>query len=196
MSRARLARSCWILLVVVVAATSASRAWTGRVADVDGKPIAGARACLVQADAEELCVDADAQGHYELPSSAVSGIRITAWGFLPKVIAAADRDAPVVLERAAILRARLVDADTGKAIAKGDLRIAYASGTTKGPFPTNAAGVRVNALPPGEAVPMARAPRYREEKGPIVRLEAGHETEIVLRLHAETPPSEPGTGGR
>lgn len=180
-------------LVVLFLATALSArpadATSGRVAGPDGKPFAGARACI-QADGRDgICSLTDAQGWYRLPETKLPRVRITAAGYLPKSVAAVDQEGVVVLERAAALRARLLDADSGKPIPKGELTLASPSGRKRGPFPVNEAGLKVATLAPGRVVPRGSAPGYRDAVGQEVDLRAGTETEIVLRLSRTEKPT-------
>ncbi|HEX5042958.1 MAG TPA: carboxypeptidase-like regulatory domain-containing protein [Candidatus Polarisedimenticolaceae bacterium] len=177
-----------VLLVLLVAAswTPPAGAASGRVAGPDGKPLAGARACIQVQGGQGMCSDTDAEGWYRLPETSLSTVRITAAGYLPKSVAAVDQEGIVVLERAAALRARLLDAESGEPIARGELTLASPSGRKRGPFPVNGAGLRVATLAPGRVVPRGSAPGYRDAVGQEVELRAGTETEIVLRLARST----------
>jgi len=172
-------------LAMVSLAAIPARAAGGRVVDNAGKPVVDARACVMVAGVEGLCVQTDDNGFFSLPNTRATDMRIIAAGFLPRIVAAVDQEAPIALDPAASLRARVLDATTGRAIPKAEVRIAYASGAQKGPFPANAAGVRVNTLPPGEVVPSAKAPGYRDKSGSAVSLVAGKETVVELRLEHE-----------
>lgn len=154
---------------------------TGRVVDGDGKPVEGARACLMVAGAEGLCDATDGDGFYGLPSSEVASVRIVARGYLPRSVAAVSQESPVVLEKAASLRVRLLDKSTKKGLS-GEVVLAYTSGRKLGPFPTNAAGVSLPTLPQGETIPTGRAEGYFDLTGPPVTLVAGSEKAIVLEL--------------
>lgn len=171
------------LLLVPVPARAAS----GKVVDEQGKPLSGAKACYMLGSTEALCVDADAQGSWSLPESRVSSVRVSAKGYMPKLVPAGENNATVVLERAASLKVRLVDAATGAPIAHGTVWLTYASGSRKGPFPINAAGVEIATLPVGEATPSATSDGYTELKGKTLELEAGARAEIVLELRRKEP---------
>jgi hypothetical protein len=171
-----------MLALWCLAAAGPAAATTGRVADREGRPIQDARACIQTDAAEGICSTTDASGWYRLPDTSLARVRITAPGYLPRSVAAVDQEGVIVLERAAALRARLVDAVSGEPIAKGELTLASGSGRQTGPFPVNAAGLKVATLAPGRFVPTGRAPGYRDAVGGEVVLEAGTETEIVLRL--------------
>jgi hypothetical protein len=174
-----------VFLVAVSWALPAGAA-SGRVAGPDGKPLAGARACIQVQGGQGMCSDTDADGWYRLPETSLPRVRITAPGYLPKNVAAVDQEGIIVLERAAALRARLLDAESGEPIAGGELTLASPSGRKRGPFPVNGAGLKVATLAPGRVVPRASAPGYRDAVGHEVELRAGTETEIVLRLTRAT----------
>ena len=178
-----------LFLATLVSASWAAAA-SGRVAGPDGKPLAGARACIQLEGGDGVCATTDEQGWYRLPDTHLPRVRITAPGYLPKSVAAVDQEGVLVLGRAASLRARLLDAESGAPIAKGELTLASPSGQKRGPFPVNAAGLKVATLAPGRVVPRGSAPGYRDAVGKEVELRAGTETEIVLRLsRTETPPT-------
>jgi hypothetical protein len=176
------------VLAAVLAAAPAG-ATTGRVAGADGKPLAGARACIQVQGGEGICAQTDAEGWYRLPETSLPKVRITAAGYLPRTVAAVDQEGIIVLERAAALTARLLDADTGAPIPKGELTLDSPSGRKRGPFPVNAAGLKVATLAPGRVVPRGRAPGYRDAVGQEVDLRAGADTEIVLRLSRSEKPT-------
>ncbi len=182
-----------VAALAIVCCTAPAGAATGRVQDSEGKPIVGARACLMIGDhgeMEGLCDETSGEGTYKLPTPRTpSLIRIAAEGYLPSTVTAADRTEPIVLNRAASLRVRVVDARTGEPIPKSEIHLVYVNGDDKGTLPANRAGVRVKALVPGEAVLSAKAPGYAERKGATIKLEGGRQTEIELRL-------EPAGNGR
>lgn len=155
---------------------------SGRVADREGQPIRDARACVQIEKADGVCSNTDASGWYKLPDTTLPRVRITAPGYLPRSVAAVDQEGVIVLERAATLRARLLDAATGEPIRGGTLTLAASTGRQTGPFPVNAAGLRVATLVPGRVVPTGKAAGYRDAVGDEVALVGGQETEVVLRL--------------
>jgi hypothetical protein len=157
---------------------------SGHVVDPDGKPVSGARACLLVAGAEGLCAVTDEAGFYGLPDSSVPWVRITAKGFLVRQVSAVDQEAPIALARAAAILVRLVDRATGAAIPKGKIFVIDSSGRKRGPLPANAAGVHVSSLEPGEFVVQAQAPGHADTRSDTVRLQGGEDREIVLKLDA------------
>ena len=179
------------LFLATLGSASGAAAASGRGAGPDGKPRAGARACIqLEGGGDGVCATTDGQGWYRLPDTHLPRVRITAPGYLPKSVAAVDQEGVLVLERAAAQRGRLLDAESGAPIPKGELTLASPSGRKRGPFPVNAAGLKVATLAPGRVVPRGSAPGYRDAVGKEVDLRAGTETEIVLRLsRAETPPT-------
>jgi hypothetical protein len=166
-------------------ASPASADARGKVVDPDGKPVVGARACLMvgkDAATEGLCEATDPNGSYRLPARETSTVRIVAEGFLPMKVAAVEQEAPIVLGRAASIHVRVLDATTGSPIPLAQVRIVFATGEQKGPFPAKRGGVRVAKLPPGDVVPKATAEGYREGEGSPVALVGGRESKVELRL--------------
>ena len=51
-------------------------ALSGTLLDPDGKPVTGGRACYLVAGVEQLCVEADDKGFFDLPDSRVDTIRV------------------------------------------------------------------------------------------------------------------------
>lgn len=172
----------FLTLALTLSAAAPAAATSGRVADPAGNPVEGARACIVADGAEGVCSETDAAGWYRLPDTKLPKVRISARGYLPRIVAAVDQEI-VVLKPSAALRARLLDAGSGEPIARGELTLASPSGRKTGPFPVNAAGLQVATVAPGRFVPTGRAPGYRDQVGAEVELLPGKETEIVLRLH-------------
>ena len=164
---------------------TASFAASGRVVGPDGKPLEGAKACLVAGQADLLCAPTDAAGYFKLPDATSSTLRVSHAGYFPREVAAVDQESPIALELAASFRARLLDAATGKPIPKGEIFLTFATGRRKGPFPCNAAGVEVATIDPGEAIPSATAKGYKGATGDAVHLVAGKQTSIELRLERE-----------
>jgi hypothetical protein len=173
-----------LLAAFSVPLLAAAPVWaaSGRVADREGRPIADARACIQVEKADGVCSTTDAGGWYKLPDTTLPAVRISAPGFLPRSVAAVDQEGVIVLEAAASLRARLLDATTGEPIADGTLRLASSTGRQIGPFPVNAKGLHVATLVPGRVVATGKADGYRDAVGEEVALVGGEETEIVLRL--------------
>ena len=173
------------VLVLGALAVTPAAAVTGRVVDGQGRPLAGARACLVQEGNDLLCTVTDEQGAYVLPASThVPAVRITLEGHLPARVAAVDQESPVVLAPAASFHARLVDAATGEPV-KGELVLADLSGRRRGPFPVSQGGLRVRTIEPGRVVPTGRAAGYRDGTAAAVDLVAGATAEITVRLARE-----------
>jgi hypothetical protein len=170
-------------LLVPVLAVAAPAALTGRVVTQAGRPIAGARACLVIAGVEELCSDTGTDGAYMLPASAsASGVRITARGYLPLKVAAAPQAAPIVLDPAAALVVRLRSAVDDQPVPAGRAFLVYTSGRRMGPFPVNRTGLLLQTIPPGEVRVVGEAEGLAETTSETVDLVAGATREVVLRL--------------
>ena len=163
---------------------------SGQVVDPTGKSIEGARACLMVAGREGLCTETDEVGYYLLPDNRALKLRISADGFLPLTLAAVDQSRAIVLDRAASLRLRLLDSASGETIPDGKFTVAYKTGRQVGPLPTNAAGLLIRTLHPGEVVVRAEAEGYEKSQGQTVSLEPGKQHKLVLRLVPEGETSE------
>lgn len=174
--------ACAVVLALLPALPA--HAASGHVVDSEGKPVSGARACLLIAGADGLCSITDPTGYYGLPETSAPLVRITATGFLAKQVSAVDQEAPVALDRAASILVRLVDRASGAAIPKGQVFLIDSSGKKRGPVPTNAAGVHVSSLDPGEVVVQGTAPGHADARSETIRLRAGEESEVVLKLDA------------
>jgi hypothetical protein len=174
-------RAAWAALLVWVFGAPAW-ALTGTLFNDDGKPIPGAKVCYYASEAELLCAETSDTGFFELPDSRLDTLRVSADGYLPKFVRAVERDEPVVLERAAILLARVRDAKTKKPLDAGDLLVIYPSGVREGPFPFNANGVRVKTMQPGAVRIVARAVGYEDSEPQALEMVAGKETETRLDL--------------
>jgi hypothetical protein len=180
------AATCLALLTCAIAAFPAS-AITGTVVDAGKNAVKGARVCYLSADVELLCVETDEVGFYELPDSGLDRIRLTAAGFLPRVLAAVDHASPIVLERSATLLVRLRDVATGEQIRSGEVFVITPSGRRLGPFPSNLAGVRVRGLEPGSVRIDARAEGYEQRDVRPVDLVEGEEAEVTVEMTPASP---------
>jgi hypothetical protein len=156
---------------------------SGHVVDPEGKPVPGARACLLIAGADGLCSVTDEAGYYGLPDTSAPFVRITAPGFLPKQISAVEQEVPVALDRAATILVRLLDRASGAGI-QGKVFVIDSTGKKRGPLPANAAGVRLSTLEPGEIVLLGTAPGHADARSETIRLQGGDDREIVLKLDA------------
>ena len=96
---------------------------------------------------------------------------------------------PAVLQLGATLLVRLVDVSTGERVTEGEIEVLFPSGRRKGPFPANAAGVRVRSLEPGPVRVVARTVGYLQEHPVSVLLEAGKQAELVLELRPIPAPA-------
>ncbi len=167
------------VLVVASKAPSAS----GRVVDPEGRPIAGAEVCAVLAGgAPGLCGRSREDGSYDLPANATGEVRIVVRGYLPRTIAAVAQGQPIVLERAAALRIRIVDRVTGKPAETAQVEIVYADGRKLGAFPANASGLSLPTLPVGAARVVVRGPGFKEARSEVVQLQGGRATEVVVSI--------------
>ncbi len=158
----------------------------GKLVNTDGGPVVGATACWVVGEEIGECGTSDDTGRFMLPLPLHPRIRIMAEGYHPALVTATSLDAAVVMYRAPVLWVRLIDADTGEAISEGELRVAYSSGRQFGPFPVNAAGVKIQRLlPPGEVLLRVLAPGYRFTDPESVELKSGFETKVDIKLTRE-----------
>jgi hypothetical protein len=154
---------------------------TGTVTDRQGVPIEGAEACLTTQGHPLLCAITDANGFWRLPDTAAESVRVVKTGYLPGTAAAVSQAAPIVLDRAATLLVRVVDA-SGTPVEKGTLTLVYASGRKIGPLPFNRAGMRTPSLAPGAVRVTAEAEGFDLAAPATVTLEAGAEHEAVVRM--------------
>jgi hypothetical protein len=178
----------WLAALAFAASLPAAASVEGTVVDEDNEPIKGARVCYLEEGAELLCVETDKQGRYALLDSRLDTVRAHAPRYLPVTFSAVDQQAPVVLRRAPALLVRLVDGASGEPIAKGEVFVTFSSGKEMGPFPANAAGVRIRRLiTAGEVRVLGKAEGYRDAKPQAVTLVAGEESEVVLELEADGP---------
>ena len=169
------------LLTLVLTTFGGLYASSGYVVDPEGRPLKGARICYMLADAEGLCTETDARGYYAMPQSPLDTVRITATGYLSRFVAAAPQESAIQLERAASLLIKLVDAETGGAIASGELIVTYSRGDRRGPFPVNQAGVRVRGLRGGSVVLTASAAGYQDTRSTL-ELAAGEQKSSTIEL--------------
>lgn len=176
-------KTCWLLLATLAAIPAFAA--SGSVLDPDGKPIAGARACLWNETNIGFCVDTDALGNYRFPDTRVPSVRITARGFLPEIVAAVHQSSPIVLRRAASLLVHVVDSVSGAPIEDGTVTLTYFSGRALDGFPFNRSGVRVATLEPGTVLVRASAEGFATVETETVILSAGHEVEVTLRMRRQ-----------
>jgi len=181
MSRFALSSIHLVALVLCVPAL----ALTGTVTDEAGEPVEGARVCYFVDRVETLCTSTTDAGFFELPDSELDTIRIVATDHLPLTLPAVEQDGPIVLKAAASILVRVVDAETGEGISDGRVEILHASGRVRR-FPANRSGVRVRSYEPGLVTVTARAEGYLAGEPRQVELEAGGETEVVIRLARES----------
>lgn len=155
---------------------------TGRVVDALGHPIVGATACLVIAGAPGLCDETAADGSYALPAGDVPGVRIVARGYMPRTVGAVAQESPIVLERAASVRVRIVNRADGSAVGEGEVDLVYSTGRTLGPFPINLAGVSLPTVPAGDARVVARCAGFDKSSSDTTSLVAGKESIVEIRV--------------
>lgn len=185
-------RQCFVLAFLTSLAWLPATALSGKVVDVDGKPIASANACLIVDGVPGFCSTTDENGEFDLVDTDVIRMRISARDFQPKYLPAVTQEEPIVLRRAAWIHVRLVDSASGEPVATGKITLTYPSGLQKGPFPVNRLGVRVGQLPAGEVVVSVEADGYRPADGPSAKLVAGEESTVTVQLEPlEESPDNP-----
>lgn len=171
---------------LVLAAALPAAAATGAVVDEQGQPIPGARVCHFIDNIELFCGLAGENGEFDIPDSTAMPMRVTAEGYLSAIAPCAGYQR-VTLKRAPALFARVVDAATGEPIEKSEVVVVYSSSETKGPFPANRAGVRVQrVLKPGDVRVIGRAEGYEPSAPEAVTLKPGEEAEVLLKLARAT----------
>lgn len=179
------------LTAALLGSLPAHAALTGKVVDPEDNPLEGVEVCLTLAgEVRGLCTETAEDGHYVLPSTEAARLTFEKSGFLPRKLLAVDQPAPVVLSRAATLRVRLVDFQSGEPVPEADFYLQYSTGEMVGPLPANAAGLVVR-LHPGQAVPRAEAEGFAPAAGEALTLVAGEQTEIELPLLRLAPVKRP-----
>jgi len=181
---------CGVAAAWAAVACLPAAAITGKVVDPEGSPLAGATACLMVGNAPGLCSEANADGVFELMDAEVENLRVSAAGFVSRILPAVTHDQPIVLARAATLRVRLLDASTGEPIERGEVAIAYPSGDRRGPFPVNRFGLIVDRLAPDEVLVLVEAQGYRPPAAKPATLTSGRESAVVVEMD---PIPETGT---
>ena len=174
-----LLRSAIVLVALLAAAGTVAS--NGTAIDPQGDPIEGVRVCYVAGEVEQLCVETDARGRWQLPASRIDTVRLSADGFVARKISSLPQGEPTILQRAAILVIRLLDAN-GKPIAEGEADLVRPNGKKVGPFPLKAAGTRIRSLDPGPIVVVGRSDGFKETASPQTELISGDETVIEIRL--------------
>jgi hypothetical protein len=140
-----------------------------------------------------FCAETNSAGFYDLPDSELDRIQLSAAGYLPRVLAAVEHDAPVVLRRAATLLVRLEDTATAEGLSGGEVFVTTPSGRRLGPFPASAAGVRVRSLEPGTIRITASAEGYEQQGDDSAELVAGEETTVTVEMQqVDKTPGQPG----
>ena len=177
-----------VLLVLPAIASS------GQVQDRAGRPIVGARACLLLApDVDGICVETDENGKFDLPGSEGAAIRILAEGFLSVNVGVVDHTAPIRLERAAGFEVRVVDDADGAAVADVRLWVLSPDGRRRGPIDLGGSGwLRMKTFPPGSYRLLASAPGYLDGTGGDLELRAGEIVESEIRLRRDPAATPPG----
>jgi hypothetical protein len=183
-------RSLPVFLAALLVAPLPALALSGTVHDEDDEPIEGAQVCYHVVGVDELCVKTNADGFFNLMDSSIDRIRVRADGYIPRVLPAVSPSEPIILARAATLLVHVVDVDTGEGIADATGTLSYPSGRLRR-FVTNRAGARLRSLDPGRVRVTARAAGYLSSEPQAVRLVAGEEAELTIRLRADSSEQEP-----
>ncbi len=171
----------WLFAFLIFALPA--MAHQGFVLDADGQPIVGATVCSLvpSTDTEGFCAQTGEKGKYALPGNSMVRIRVSAEGYYPRTIPAEDRLKPVVLQRAATILVHVSDS-SGTPIADASVYVLTPDGRQRGRGYTNAAGVRLGPLPAGEMMIKVTADGFLTGKSQVVRLVAGEESIIEVRL--------------
>ena len=130
-----------------------------------------------------MCVGTREDGFFELPDSKRDiVIRIAAPGYFAETVPATGH-ASVTLRKAPTLIVKLVDRETSEPIESGDVFVIYPSAKKKGPFPVNAAGVKISRiLEQGQIRILARADGYMFDGEEEITLEPGEERVVIVKL--------------
>lgn len=156
---------------------------TGRVVGPDGAVIQGAQVCSFVEGSPEHCVTVDAGGVYRIPHPEAARLLVRASGYVAQMVDAAPLNAPVQLQKAAILEVSVIDAATKKPIPTGRIMLDSPDGRRVGKFvPFNKHGVRISTLDPGDLFVRAEADGY-EPSGPVpVTLSSGAKSMLTVPL--------------
>lgn len=182
-----LAAAAWALAAAVPAAAA-----SGRVVDERGNPIADASACLMAEGAEVQCVSTDSMGRFALLPTRHPSIRVRRSGYMPVTVANVDQESPIVLPLAATIRVRVVESTTAKPPRKrGTMALVFPDGRIADDFPLTEAGeIVIRPVRPGGVRVRVRIEGYDDGGGSEAVLEAGKETEVIVKVRAAS------SGGR
>ena len=174
-----------ILVLVSLCSVMPALAVSGQVQDEQGKYVEDVRVCHVLPPnfRELMCVGTREDGFFELPDSKPDVlVRIGAPGYFAETIPSKGH-ATVVLRKSPTLVVKLVDRETSEPIDSGQVFVIYPSAKKKGPFPVNAAGVRISRLlEEGEIRILARADGYMFDGEEAVTLEPGEVRTVIVKL--------------
>jgi hypothetical protein len=175
-------RAIWILPLAVLACGPAAAVTGVVVAHLTGKPMEGVSVCLVHGKVKQECVLTDAGGAFELPDSELGIVVVDSREHLPGFAPAEGHHSFRLVESPQLL-VHLIDAVSGEPIVGGEVHVLFPSAIRRGPFPTGRGGVRISRLlEPGEIRVLARAEGYEDPVPRAVRLEAGEETQVTIRM--------------
>jgi hypothetical protein len=176
--------AAWVLVALL--SGQAFAVATGRILDVDGKPVPGAEVCEFL-EGRPHCVKVDAHGDYRMENPKRTWLLVRASGFVGMLLQPVPIDVPVKLERAASLLVTVVDAGTRQPILDGKVMLDSPTGRRIGDFvPFNKSGVRISTLDPGVVFVRTEADGYKPA-GPVpVTLVSGAEGSVKISM-TKTP---------
>lgn len=187
-------RCAALTVLFVVSSTPAVSALEGVVRDNEGKPIKGARACFLFGDSEGFCAVSDEKGLFQLPESRLDRYRVTAEGYIPRIVLAKDHQEVLVLDRGSVLLIRIAGSAGAEAPETAEVFLVFPNGQRQGPFPGTPAGLELKPLPPGSYGVVVRAEGYSQDRGVSVILEPGSRHEVSVPV--SRVPAAAGGGGR
>lgn len=155
----------------------------GRIADVEGRPIAGAKVSGVVAEAHSGEAISDDEGAFTLSgfaagASVVLSASAAGYSEANKVVRAPEGDVVVVLQRHGALRGRVEDAGTLAPIQAFQIRMGLGSRWRS--FRTPDGTFEWEDLPPGRWNFVAQVPGYQSAELAEIEIRAGEATEGVV----------------
>ena len=176
---------------LILAVSPLLAAASGRVSDPAGHPIKDAEVCAIVKGVSRNCRPVDPLGLYHISEPGSAKLFVRASGFQPLTVEAVEQSAPVVLQPAAVLRVKIVDAVTGSPIPKGKVILNYTTGQQIGASaPFNAGGVRFTTLGPGDVLIRAEAEGYDAGGPEVVTAIAGKESAVAISMKKRKAPAQ------